>query len=95
VQIEKREQLKGPHCWESNITVYVSGLFRDIADYISHRSKMLVRLAHASIGFSLIVFGIGLTGISQIFVIVLGFVVAIPFVENLALHIIGAFFRKS
>ena len=93
--IEKREPLSGLHLWKSNMTMHASGLFRNMAESISQGSKMLVRLAHASIGFSLIVFGIGLTGISQILVIVLGFVVAIPFVENLALNFSNALFQKE
>lgn len=95
VHIENREPLKDLDCWESTMTAYGSGLFRDLADYISHRSTMLIRLAHASIGISLIALGVGLTGTSQILVIVLGFVVALPFVENLVLHIISAYFRKA
>ncbi|NVN90359.1 MAG: hypothetical protein HXX11_07105 [Desulfuromonadales bacterium] len=95
MHIERRDHLKGLNCGESVITVSVASLFGDMLDCISRKSKVLLCLAHVCMGSSLIVYGFGLTGISQIVAIVLGFVMAVPFVEKLVWLVINAFCRKA
>jgi hypothetical protein len=95
MHIEQRDHLKGLNYGESTMTVSVPSLFRNLMGRISRKSKTLLCLAHVCIGCSLLVYGYGVTGIPRIVTMVLGCVMAVPFVENMVWLATNAFYRKS
>lgn len=92
---ERRERLYCLDGGKAPMVLPVPGLLGEMTDCISRKSKTLVCLAHLCIGSCLIVYGCKLTGISQIIAMVLGCVMAVPFVEKLVWLVINAFFRES